>query len=66
MKLRFGLSRVTDKMARTMRLILWIDGSYRQSFTPSRAKDDPTDADFLCELVALHREQLKALRPDDV
>jgi hypothetical protein len=49
-----------------MRLILWIDGSYRQSFTPSRAKDDPTDADFLCELVALHREQLKAWRPDDV
>ena len=39
---------------------------YRQAFTPSRAKDDPIDADFLCQLVALHREQLKAWQPDDV
>src|SRR6266513_1310201 len=39
---------------------------YREAFIPSRAKDDPTDADFLCELVALHREQLKAWQPDDV
>jgi hypothetical protein len=31
---------------------------YREAFTPSRAKDDPTDADFLCELVALHGQQL--------
>lgn len=38
---------------------------YREAFTPSRAKDDPTDADFLCELVALHREQLAAWQPDD-
>ena len=39
---------------------------YREAFTPSRAKDDPTDADLLCELVALHRQQLKAWQPDDV
>ena len=39
---------------------------YREAFTPSRAKDDPTDADFLCELVALHREQLTSWQPDDV
>jgi len=39
---------------------------YREAFTPSRAKDDPTDADFLCELVALHRDQLHAWQPDDV
>jgi Transposase len=39
---------------------------YREAFTPSRAKDDPTDADLLCELVALHREQLKAWQPEDV
>src|SRR6266496_4532581 len=38
---------------------------YREAFTPSRAKDDPTDADLLCELVAQHREQLKVLQPDD-
>jgi Transposase IS116/IS110/IS902 family len=37
---------------------------YREAFTTSRAKDDPTDADFLCELVALHREQLQAQHPD--
>ena len=39
---------------------------YREAFTPSRAKDDPTDADFLCELVALHYRQLPAWQPDDV
>ena len=39
---------------------------YREAFTPSRAKDDPTDADLLCELVAQHREQLKAWQPDSV
>ena len=39
---------------------------YRQAFTPSRAKDDPTDADLLCRLVALHGEQLSAWQPDDV
>jgi transposase len=39
---------------------------YREAFTTSRAKDDPTDADFLCELVSLHREQLQAWQPDDV
>ena len=39
---------------------------YREAFTPSRAKDDPTDADFLCELVSLHREQLQAWQPEDV
>jgi transposase len=39
---------------------------YREAFTPSRAKDDPTDADFLCELVALHGQQLQAWQPDDV
>jgi transposase len=39
---------------------------YRGAFTTSRAKDDPTDADLLCQLVAMHREQLKAWQPDDV
>src|SRR5436309_8368536 len=39
---------------------------YREAFTHSRAKDDPTDADFLCELVSLHREQLQPWQPDDV
>jgi transposase len=39
---------------------------YREAFTPSRAKDDPVDADLLCELVARHREQLKAWQPDDL
>ena len=39
---------------------------YREAFTPSRAKDDPTDADWLCELVARHREHLTAWQPDDV
>lgn len=36
---------------------------YREAFTPSRAKDDPTDAEFQLELLRLHRDQLKPLVP---
>jgi transposase len=36
---------------------------YREAFTPSRAKDDPTDAEYQLELRLLHREKLKALQP---
>lgn len=38
---------------------------YREAFSPSRAKDDPTDADFLAELVGQHRDRLKPWFPDD-
>lgn len=36
---------------------------YRQAFTPSRAKDDPTDAELQLELLLRHRDKLKPLRP---
>ena len=35
---------------------------YRRAFTPSRAKDDPTDAAIALELLVRHREKLKPLR----
>jgi transposase len=38
---------------------------YREAFSPSRAKDDPSDAAFAAELLQQHRERLKAWRPDD-
>jgi transposase len=38
---------------------------YREAFTPSRAKGDPTDAEFLCRLVREHQDRLRAWRPDD-
>ena len=38
---------------------------YREAFSPSRAKDDPRDAEYLAELVIQHRDRLKAWRPDD-
>ena len=38
---------------------------YREAFSPSGAKDDPTDADLLSELVTLHRDKLRAWLPDD-
>jgi transposase len=37
---------------------------YRRAFTPSRAKDDPTDAAIALELLIRHREKLKPLRPE--
>jgi transposase len=38
---------------------------YREAFSPSRAKDDPQDADFLAELIQHHRDRLKPWFPDD-
>ena len=38
---------------------------FREAFTPSRAKDDPTDAEYLVELLIHHRERLKAWMPED-
>jgi transposase len=38
---------------------------YREAFSPSRAKDDPRDADYLLELLLQHRDRLKAWRPEN-
>jgi transposase len=39
--------------------------NYRKAFRPSGAKDDPTDAQLLCEFVSLHFQQLRPWRADD-
>jgi transposase len=36
---------------------------YREAFTPSRAKDDPTDAALQLALLLTHRDKLQPLRP---
>src|SRR5712692_9586283 len=36
---------------------------YREAFTPSRAKDDPTDAELQVELLLTHRDKLTPLSP---
>ena len=36
---------------------------YREAFTPSRAKDDPSDAALQLELLLTHREKLQPLHP---
>lgn len=36
---------------------------YRQAFTPSRAKDDPTDAELQLDLLLHHPDKLKRLEP---
>lgn len=38
---------------------------YREAFAPSGAKDDPTDADFMAEIVTAHRERLRVWQPED-
>jgi transposase len=38
---------------------------YREAFSPSRAKDDPTDAEFAAELLLHHRDRLTPWLPDD-
>jgi transposase len=37
---------------------------YRAAFTTSRAKDDPTDAEFALELLLCHPEKLSCLEPE--
>jgi transposase len=39
--------------------------SYRETFSPSGAKDDQPDAELLCELLYCHRDRLKAWKADD-
>ena len=39
---------------------------YRQAFTPSQAKDDPTDAELQLDLLLRHRDKLKPLHPQGV
>lgn len=38
---------------------------YRGAFAPSRAKDDPSDARLLSEILRLHRDKLSVWKPDD-
>ncbi len=38
--------------------------NYRKSFRPSGAKDDPSDAGLLLDVLILHRDKLRRLNPD--
>ncbi len=38
---------------------------YRKAFSPGGAKDDPTDAEYLLEMVRIHRQRLAVWLPDD-
>lgn len=38
---------------------------YRQAFSLAQGKDDPSDADYLLDLLQHHRDRLQAWRPDD-
>jgi Transposase len=40
--------------------------TYRQAFTPSRAKDDPSDAELQLERLLKHRDTLQVLPPQSV
>jgi transposase len=39
--------------------------NYRKAFSPSGAKDDPSDAELLCQFVSLHHERLRPWQADD-
>lgn len=40
--------------------------SYRRTFTPSGAKDDPTDAEYVLDLLLRHPEHFQPLEPQSV
>ena len=39
---------------------------YREAFQPSRAKDDPTDAELALDLILRHPERFEPLQPQSV
>ncbi len=39
---------------------------YREAFQPSRAKDDPTDAELALDLILRHPERFKPLQPQSI
>jgi len=39
---------------------------YREAFKPSRAKDDPTDAELAVDLILRHPERFKPLQPQSI
>ena len=39
---------------------------YREAFQPSRAKDDPTDAELAVDLILRHPERFKPLQPQSM
>src|SRR5258706_7127759 len=39
---------------------------YREAFTPSRAKDDPTDAELALEVLRCHGDKLRRIKPESV
>ena len=40
--------------------------NYRETFTPSGAKDDPSDAEFVLDLIVRHADRFTALHPQSV
>lgn len=40
--------------------------NYRKAFSPSRAKDDPTDAEIALELILCHPDRFSPLKPQSV
>ena len=42
-----------------------MSASYRKTFVPSGAKDDPSDAGWILDLLLRHRDRLRRLEPDD-
>ena len=42
-----------------------MSASYRKTFVPSGAKDDPSDAGWILDLLLRHRDRLRRLQPDE-
>ena len=42
-----------------------MSASYRKTFVPSGAKDDPSDASWILDLLLRHRDRLRRLEPDE-
>jgi len=42
-----------------------MSASYRKTFVPSGAKDDPSDAGWMLDLLLRHRDRLRRLEPDE-
>lgn len=69
-----ALEQKTGALINFLLEYVWIDvypinpvtlARYRKAFHVSGAKDDPTDADLILDLLTMHRDKLRRLTPDD-
>src|SRR5581483_9931149 len=63
-KFQIGGQPIAVAVEQSRGSLVFMLANYRKSFRPSGAKNDPSDAALLLDVLTLHRDKLRALTPD--